>query len=116
MNGRRLGDDFTITQSVSFECNDGYELLGHSKFKCNLGHWSPSFFPSCRSLNCSEIVTDDPQMVLEGAGTSVGSTVAFDCHPGYRLVGDDFLECQNGGIWSNSIPYCEGKIFINNDS
>ncbi|XP_071802824.1 sushi, von Willebrand factor type A, EGF and pentraxin domain-containing protein 1-like isoform X1 [Asterias amurensis] len=108
-NGRRHGDEFTITQSVSFECNEGYELQGDSIFKCNLGQWSPSFFPSCRSLNCPAIISDDQHMIVESGGTLVGSNVAFQCLHGYRLVGADYLVCQSGGTWSNSYPHCEER-------
>ena len=57
-------------------------------------------------------MSDDQHMIVEGGGTLIGSTVAFQCLHGYRLVGDYYLVCQSGGTWSNSYPHCEGKIVI----
>uniref|UniRef100_A0A8D2LLZ9 Sushi domain containing 4 n=1 Tax=Varanus komodoensis TaxID=61221 RepID=A0A8D2LLZ9_VARKO len=42
----------------------------------------------------------------------VGSIIYFQCFPGYKLEGTEFLECMYNLIWSDSPPRCldvEGK-------
>ncbi|XP_038046701.1 sushi, von Willebrand factor type A, EGF and pentraxin domain-containing protein 1-like [Patiria miniata] len=47
LNGRRIGDDFRLTKSVLFECNEGYDLIEERTIKCNLGVWLGEI-PRCR--------------------------------------------------------------------
>ena len=40
-NGKRIGDDFSIGSTVTFSCDEGYELDGESKLTCRPdGQWS----------------------------------------------------------------------------
>ena len=43
--------------------------------------------------------------------TKVGSTIAFSCNRGYRLVGLSSIECRRDGSWSGRIPACQCKLF-----
>ncbi|KAL9989300.1 hypothetical protein ACROYT_G003834 [Oculina patagonica] len=55
-NGRRIGDDFAIGSTVSFSCNEGYELDGASKLTCQPdGLWSdivPLCKDRCEGVSC----------------------------------------------------------------
>ena len=45
-----------------------------------------------------------------------GAECNFSCTIGYRLNGSSAVTCvapgnQNPGVWNNTIPRCEGKVF-----
>ena len=39
-------------------------------------------------------------------GNTVGHIAVFECDPGYELIGDDVLGCQEDGQWSGNVPRC----------
>ena len=43
-----------------------------------------------------------------GSDYSVGSQVTYVCNAGFTLRGDRTRQCQSGGIWSGTLPSCEG--------
>ena len=49
-NGKRTGNEFGIGSTVSFSCNQGYELIGNSSLTCQSdGQWS-GIVPICEGL------------------------------------------------------------------
>lgn len=49
-NGKRTGDNFAIGSTVTFSCDEGYELDGESKLTCRSdGHWS-ELVPLCKGI------------------------------------------------------------------
>lgn len=47
---------------------------------------------------------------------SIGSTVSFQCDPGYRLSHEEPLVCEKNHFWSHPLPTCDGtytKCHIN---
>ncbi|XP_022108956.1 sushi, von Willebrand factor type A, EGF and pentraxin domain-containing protein 1-like [Acanthaster planci] len=110
LNGRRIGNEFHLSQTVSFECNEGYSLLGESQIKCNAGEWLGEI-PRCKARACPEIHMEelDPNLRLKvDGGTSQGSVLAFSCILGFYSVGETFLTCQ-GGRWSHPFPTCQAN-------
>ncbi|XP_038046873.1 sushi, von Willebrand factor type A, EGF and pentraxin domain-containing protein 1-like isoform X2 [Patiria miniata] len=111
LNSRRIGDDFRLTKSVSFKCNEGYDLIGERTIKCNLGKWLGEK-PRCRARDCPEINMAhlDPNLRLTiNGGNSPGSVVIFTCQSGFHRVGETRLTCQ-GGSWSLPFPTCEADV------
>lgn len=54
-NGKRIGDDFSIGSTVTFSCDEGYELDGESKLTCRPdGQWSDRT-PLCKD-RCEGVV------------------------------------------------------------
>lgn len=56
-----------------------------------------------------------PQNILHGDYNekdkeffSVGQKVSYSCEPGYTLIGTNLVECTPLGVWSPSVPTCEG--------
>ncbi|XP_078660161.1 uncharacterized protein LOC144904888 [Branchiostoma floridae x Branchiostoma belcheri] len=46
------------------------------------------------------------QTIPNGEVSGYGDVVFFRCHPGYKLVGESTLTCQDNGTWSGSLPTC----------
>ncbi|XP_061487863.1 sushi, von Willebrand factor type A, EGF and pentraxin domain-containing protein 1 isoform X2 [Rhineura floridana] len=43
---------------------------------------------------------------LPFSGYLYGTTVLYSCYPGYELLGNSKLACQEDGIWNGSAPIC----------
>ncbi|GLD57024.1 CUB and sushi domain-containing protein 3-like protein, partial [Lates japonicus] len=44
-----------------------------------------------------------------GHDLSIGSTVSFQCDPGYRLSHDEPLVCEKNHFWSHPLPSCDAS-------
>ena len=110
VNGQRIGDDFTYGSSVSYECDNGYYLLGDSIITCGDNMtWNSTVNPTCNPVSCSDpsIPTNGGKMGNEFVYQSI---VYYTCDSGYELVGDDVIECQADQIWNGSLPTCVSII------
>ncbi len=74
--------------------------------------------PSSTEILCN--TPSDPfngKVNLNVQNLIVGAVVAFSCDPGYSLVGNVSITCEQEGVvgmWSNDIPTCDGKKCIIN--
>lgn len=54
----------------------------------------------------------DPGIPVNGVRSnndlSIGSTVTFQCDPGYRLSHEEPLVCEKNHFWSHPLPSCDG--------
>ncbi|KAK1890334.1 Sushi von Willebrand factor type A EGF and pentraxin domain containing protein 1, partial [Dissostichus eleginoides] len=112
-----------------YSCKNGYHLAGNSTVLCGeKGLWIGGV-PSCRPIECSipkqivngggewdieppacvQIACTPPQPIengfVEGQDHSFGVTIFYSCFPGFQLVGQDHLTCEEFG-WSSSVPLC----------
>uniref|UniRef100_A0A3Q4H9T1 CUB and Sushi multiple domains 3b n=1 Tax=Neolamprologus brichardi TaxID=32507 RepID=A0A3Q4H9T1_NEOBR len=100
-NGLRYGEDFTIGQNVSFQCQPGYRMEedGSPVRMCTQnGTWNGNM-PLCTAVTCSA----PPAIsngVLQGSDFEWGSSVSYSCSPGYELSFPAVLTCVANGTWS----------------
>uniref|UniRef100_A0A3Q3J783 CUB and Sushi multiple domains 3a n=1 Tax=Monopterus albus TaxID=43700 RepID=A0A3Q3J783_MONAL len=115
-NGLRYGEDFTIGQNVSFQCQPGYRMEedGSPVRTCTQnGTWSGNM-PICTAVTCPT----PPAIsngVLQGSDFEWGSSVSYSCSPGYELSFPAVLTCVANGTWSGMLPQClptGSKIYI----
>ena len=115
---------------VTYECRQGYILVGQKTVRCTTTGWSAT--PICIPQLNPEPSTDSPltpptttpQQISCGAAPTVsnayvyqstfdsfkmsrpGDTVEFQCIPGYELAGlSRVVACLTNGRWSE-LPYC----------
>ncbi|XP_042264113.1 zona pellucida sperm-binding protein 3 receptor-like isoform X3 [Thunnus maccoyii] len=97
---------YGFKETVTFKCNNGYEMKGSSTVTCEINStWTP--FPTCTKKNCGsagEVLNGE---VRYPQGTLFGDTLEVVCNTGYRLVGRDKITCGNGG-WDDRLPVCKG--------
>nr|XP_020453374.1 CUB and sushi domain-containing protein 3-like [Monopterus albus] len=110
-NGLRYGEDFTIGQNVSFQCQPGYRMEedGSPVRTCTQnGTWSGNM-PICTAVTCPT----PPAIsngVLQGSDFEWGSSVSYSCSPGYELSFPAVLTCVANGTWSGMLPQCLPKF------
>uniref|UniRef100_A0A669DZQ6 CUB and Sushi multiple domains 3 n=1 Tax=Oreochromis niloticus TaxID=8128 RepID=A0A669DZQ6_ORENI len=127
-NGLRYGEDFTIGQNVSFQCQPGYRMEedGSPVRMCTQnGTWNGNM-PICTgklyipTLNSHHIelwfkiyfskFCGDPGTPVggfrEGRSFIYQSEVSFSCAPPLILVGTATRLCESDGTWSGTQPRC----------
>ncbi|WAR20061.1 SUSD4-like protein, partial [Mya arenaria] len=79
-----------------YTCIEGYMLVDPStnNLTCRNGEWTGSL-PACPPKSRNEF--------------SIGSHVKYYCYPGYKLIGDATLFCEQNSKWSHNPPQCIPK-------
>lgn len=63
----------------------------------------------CLSTDCPPLENAAPHLHASAVEVSPGALVQLSCDPGFYLVGEPVLQCQNQGEWSHPLPSCERK-------
>ena len=108
-NGKRTGNDFGIGSTVTFSCDEGYELDGESKLTCRSdGLWSdmvplckgmfnnlrPYFCSLQQSIFCiTKVFPLNSTDRCEGVSCKAWEKCVYDSSSGIRCVCRDNLEC-----------------------
>ncbi|XP_069771714.1 uncharacterized protein [Narcine bancroftii] len=102
-----VNSSYTVGETVSFECYDGYTLKGSTSRTCmKNGRWNGT------NAICTTDMQDCPNPGVPAggrkAGTSydIGDRVNYYCNDGLVLVGSSTRECLEFGEWSGSAPAC----------
>lgn len=97
--------------TLSYQCNDGYVLVGRGNLICDSdGLWNG---PPPR---CEPVLCPNPPLIPNGFGTLVSNSTRFDsiveyaCDPGFELIGDNRIVCNRAGYWEGQPGYCAGMI------
>ncbi|XP_067379775.1 sushi, von Willebrand factor type A, EGF and pentraxin domain-containing protein 1 isoform X2 [Channa argus] len=102
-----LGRERTCGSRLSFQCAEGYKLLGPSEAVCEKGGvWSPGV-PVCGRGRCSVAPPAVPNAVLQGGSGTFPDTVIYRCRPGYQAKGYPHLSCGREGKWGEPRISCE---------
>uniref|UniRef100_A0A8C1JXS3 Sushi, von Willebrand factor type A, EGF and pentraxin domain-containing protein 1 n=1 Tax=Cyprinus carpio TaxID=7962 RepID=A0A8C1JXS3_CYPCA len=93
-----------FSQSVTYSCHRGYRLQGPEMLTClENGQWHQEA-PTCVEIFCSP-----PKPIkngfVEGRDHKFGVTIFYSCFPGFLLVGNNHLTCEEHG-WSSAEPKC----------
>lgn len=109
-NGYDIGD------MVVFDCEDGFDLVGRKKLRCQpSGEWSDEF-PTCEPVTCPRPVVSDGVTFLPSQNDyDVGQYITFKCRRGTTLVGEETVRCLNNGDWSDEFPICEPNKCVQPD-
>lgn len=104
VNGRVVYTKLQFGHSATYSCRRGYRLQGPETVMClSSGEWDIEP-PACVQIACTP-----PQPIengfVEGQDHSFGVTIFYSCFPGFQLVGQDHLTCEEFG-WSSSVPLC----------
>uniref|UniRef100_A0A673WK27 Sushi, von Willebrand factor type A, EGF and pentraxin domain-containing protein 1 n=1 Tax=Salmo trutta TaxID=8032 RepID=A0A673WK27_SALTR len=103
-NGKVAYTKLQFNHVVNFSCHRGYRLHGPETLKCLAnGEWDQGT-PVCVQIYCAPPNPIDNGFV-EGLDHKFGVTIFYSCFPGFQLVGQNHLTCEEFG-WSSSVPVC----------
>ncbi|KAM4876293.1 sushi, von Willebrand factor type A, EGF and pentraxin domain-containing protein 1 [Thomomys bottae] len=97
--------DLKPGSKVSLFCDPGFQLVGNPVQHClNQGQWTQPL-PHCEPIHCGV-----PPPLENGFYSAedfyAGSTVTYQCNPGYYLLGDSRMFCTDNGSWNGISPLC----------
>ncbi|KAM3842919.1 CUB and sushi domain-containing protein 1-like, partial [Diretmus argenteus] len=102
-NGQVVGTNFVWGSSISYACNQGYQLSLPTVLTCQgMGNWSGEK-PQCFPVFCG-----DPGIPAQGRREDRGftylSSVSFSCYPPLVLISSTvFFNCRKGYLLQGSI-------------
>ncbi|XP_061921980.1 sushi, von Willebrand factor type A, EGF and pentraxin domain-containing protein 1 isoform X1 [Entelurus aequoreus] len=103
-NGKVVFTKLQFGHSAIYSCQRGYRLQGPETLKCLAGGEWDVEPPVCVQISCTP-----PQPIengfVEGQDHGFGVTIFYSCFPGFQLVGQDHLTCEEFG-WSSTVPVC----------
>lgn len=102
-----VGKNHACGDTVHFQCDGGYKLLGPSQATCEKGGvWSPGV-PVCGRGRCSAAPPDVPNAILLGGIAVFPDTAIYRCRPGYLQKGSQHIYCGRDGRWGEPRIRCE---------
>ena len=105
-NGKLTVEGFKFRQSVYYECEMGYSLIGSFSRTCmENGSWSGKE-PSCTPKMCLEPQNIENGYLGDVPSVEYGSVITYTCHPGFQLLGGAERVCGHLGLWSGQVPLC----------
>ena len=125
-NGTSFGSTATYT------CDTGYAISGSQSRSCGAdGNWTTTEpacngMPTCSQsieytvtyfvytlvIDCGSIDNFQNGQVDLSNGTTFGSVATFTCNSGFILSHQQVVTCAIDGMWSPSIPTCNGEKTI----
>ncbi|CAM5126203.1 unnamed protein product [Natator depressus] len=109
-NGRRVSGDrhvYLYNDSVTFECDPGYTMKGHSLSQCQTDDtWDPPL-PVCEPATCVSPEVENGRTNGVQRAYRPSDMVVFECDPGYTMSGSPETQCQDDGRWDPPVPVCE---------
>jgi CUB/sushi domain-containing protein len=105
-NGRVTFTGVVLNSVATYDCFQGYEIVGQTERICQYdGQWSGRE-PHCQAVSCGPL-TDPENGKVMLKGTEVFEIATYTCNEGFGLIGVSSRICQASGSWSDDAPTCE---------
>ncbi|KAG9328508.1 hypothetical protein JZ751_013493 [Albula glossodonta] len=104
---------FRFNSSCTFNCTQGFSLMGAWNLQCQAsGSWD-SDPPSCQVVKCPQLTSVPARGSMNCFNPiepqSFNSTCEFSCEEGFNIIGSTSIQCDFRGLWTNGIPTCKAR-------
>ncbi|XP_064610894.1 sushi, von Willebrand factor type A, EGF and pentraxin domain-containing protein 1-like [Liolophura sinensis] len=105
-NGRRIGDNYQVNDTVSFECNVGYTLHGSQQRTCQPNKVWDGETSHCYESLCDQLPAPEHGHLEGDLHRHIGDKVSLECMEGYAVEGSWERVCQDNREWSGQPGRC----------
>nr|XP_058918807.1 C4b-binding protein alpha chain-like [Kogia breviceps] len=102
---KRVSAFLVFTNDVTYECDEGYTLVGKNIISCTPSGWLPAA-PQCKAL-CLKPEIKHGRLSVDKDGYVEPENVTVQCDSGYGLVGSQSITCSENRTWYPEVPKCE---------
>ncbi|XP_041472545.1 sushi, von Willebrand factor type A, EGF and pentraxin domain-containing protein 1-like [Lytechinus variegatus] len=104
------GSSIEFDTTCTFECSEGYDLIGSESVRCQSNGTLSKSPPTCNVVTCNVPEQLTPNLSTQcnlGENVEYNATCEFFCDIGYDLLGESSLACLANGTFSSDTPTCQ---------
>lgn len=108
-NGHVTMTSRNIGSFITYNCDEGYKLIGTSWRFCTINETWTDRDPTCEIIKCPTPPAISKGTILDNGRTEFfyGDMVRYKCNEGYMIQsGESDHLCQGAGTWSGRLPVC----------
>jgi len=90
--------------TTRFTCDSNYRTEGNVNYMCDGEEFQGSL--TCIAINCPWVDAPRHGKIANDPNYEVGSTIKFECDPGYEMSGQASRLCRVDAQWSLQTPEC----------
>ncbi|XP_067863592.1 sushi, von Willebrand factor type A, EGF and pentraxin domain-containing protein 1-like isoform X2 [Heptranchias perlo] len=111
-NGRIVagfGPIYKYQETITFHCNEGYEMVGNSVIECSENNTFVPPPPTCRPfVRCHrpELIVNGRIVAGFGPTYKYRETITYRCNEGYEMIGNSVIECSEIDTFVPPPPTC----------
>ncbi|CAC5407361.1 CSMD [Mytilus coruscus] len=101
MNAMYTVEKLNSSYTVVYKCDDGFNLLGNGVIECQSDRSWTDFQFICTQCTDPPEIQDASFEVVHG-----DNNVVYECDVGLNLIGNENIECQSDGNWTDRSFIC----------
>uniref|UniRef100_A0A8C5P3C1 Complement component 4 binding protein n=2 Tax=Jaculus jaculus TaxID=51337 RepID=A0A8C5P3C1_JACJA len=107
-HGRSQMTSWFFKIEVTYECDEGYQLVGQAKLSCDSSQWSAAA-PQCKAL-CLKPEIQNGKLSEDKDQYVESEKITIHCDSGFAVAGLQSITCSENRTWYPKVPKCEWEF------